>query len=108
MKKSTIGRQLPVASSQLPVLGSQSFRARSNLRGLLLSYCFLRHNRYSVYQELRARNHHFVAWFHAVEHYIIVSDDLANLEWLLVDYISAFLIGFRDECEIHTADARHG
>ena len=38
---------------------------------------------------------------------ITVADDLTDLDRLLVDYVSAFLVGLGDESEIEAADSRH-
>ena len=75
-------------------------------RLLRISSGFLWDYRNAVDQKLRARDDDFVTGLHAVQHHVVVSDDLADLERLLVDNISTFLVGLGNECEIESADAR--
>ena len=67
----------------------------------------MRNYRYAIDQKLCAGDDYLVTRLHAVEHDIVVADDLADLERLLVDYVSTFLIGLGDKREIEAADARH-
>src|ERR1700679_4367000 len=75
---------------------------------MLTSCAFLRDYWYSTNQKLRARNDNLISRFHAVEHDIIVADDLADLERLLMDHIPTLLIGLGDKSKIEPADSRHG
>src|ERR1700686_1550545 len=49
----------------------------------------------------------FVSRLYAVDHDIVVADDLADLERLLVDHVSTFLVSLSDKSEIEAADSRH-
>src|ERR1035438_3185864 len=68
---------------------------------------FLRNNWHAIDQELGAGDDDFVSGLYAVQHDIVIADDLADLERLLMNHISAFLIGLRDKSEILAADPRH-
>jgi hypothetical protein len=57
---------------------------------------------------LRAGDDYLVSRLDSVEDYIVVADDLTDLERLLVDYVSTFWIGLSDEREIEAADSRDG
>src|ERR1700686_117515 len=55
-----------------------------------------------------AGDDYFVSRLYAVDHDIVVADDLADLERLLVDHVSTFLVSLGNESEIKAADSRHG
>jgi hypothetical protein len=73
-----------------------------------LGAAFLRDYGYAIDQKLGAGDDYFVSGLYAVEHDIVIADDLADLERLLVDYVSTFLIGLGHESEVKAADSRHG
>lgn len=68
----------------------------------------MRNYGYAIDQILSAGDDHFISWLDAIEHHIVVADDLADLQRLLVDYISAFLVRFGNEREIKATDSRDG
>ena len=65
---------------------------------------FLRNNGDAVNQELGSGDDNFVSGLDSVQYNIVVAYDFANLQGLLVDYVSALGIGLGDESEIESAD----
>src|SRR5260370_13940363 len=73
-----------------------------------LAAAFLRHYGYAIDQKLGAGDDYLVSRFYAVEDDIVVADDLADLERLLVDHVSTLLVRLSHESEIEAASSRHG
>jgi hypothetical protein len=83
-------------------------RFRESFLELLLAAAFLRDYGYAIDQELGAGDDHFISGLYAIEDDIVVADDLADLERLLVDYVSTSLVRLSDESEIEAADSGYG
>jgi hypothetical protein len=75
--------------------------------GLQLA-AFLRDHGYAIDQNWVPETTDFISRLYAIEDYIVIAHDLADLERLLVDHVSTFLVGLGDECEVESADSGYG